>query len=926
MPSKVQDAAGSESSPKPPVTAESGAKSEAVQVAVRVRPLSANEASQGSETCLDVVNGSILLAEKQFDFDVTFPATSDQESVYTTLVAPMVDQFFAGYNATVLAYGQTGTGKTYTMGNEFASSVVPVERGVILRVVQDVFERVEASANPQHFVIRLSYLEILNEEIHDLLNVAKPEPNPPPKSTGLSVRGDSDRGIVVSGLSEHVVNTMDQAEEILRSGALVRATASTTMNARSSRSHAICTFVMEQYGVSASGGGTETRLSKFHLVDLAGSERVRRTNSEGARFREGVNINRGLLALGNVINALCERNRTSSLTAHVPYRDSKLTRLLQDSLGGNSKTLMIACISPADVNYEETFNTLRYASRTREIENKAVINKERGPENEVVYLKQQLEIVRLQLLQQTQSASSRPGRLTPQGFSAANGIVESTSGVSALEAENRKLKAELSLANNEKKKWKQIANELTDKNKNESEFAPSKAIGSHLDVSAPIKKNGAVNDGEYGKSGPLSRLEQLRKFQSHKVKSQHSKDDTAVKRKNGDYTPANMHTRTLMSPSTSTPDTESKILNARMALVLPSHIKRSRVGESAALIMGTITKLLQQVLASQESIYNAKVDVRVNLANRNALALEISQLEGSSSTENTERLARLRSDLRSKSANIRLLQQKLANVGKNVSLPSGLFPIRLETCHDLIRHLIETLVGFKEECMVLQSDAANERIMSQQEAHSKVQALGKRLKEALKEMQTLREQSTKKKAAKKRKARESYETMDTLFSSSSEEEDNTEADSDYVDEEVNRNEGNKRKRRCRTPVSEGSKRVDAMDEIDELLETSAATCCACYGKCATKACACKSQNRICNNECSCNSNKCQNRGGDDNTGESSGVVHDSDEVLGMTVSDVARSTPKRGAGDFASETSSSTTLMNPTVTTYTSPIIDLMSP
>ncbi|KAL4154908.1 hypothetical protein PRNP1_007022 [Phytophthora ramorum] len=475
MPSKVQDAAGSESSPKPPVTAESGAKSEAVQVAVRVRPLSANEASQGSETCLDVVNGSILLAEKQFDFDVTFPATSDQESVYTTLVAPMVDQFFAGYNATVLAYGQTGTGKTYTMGNEFASSVVPVERGVILRVVQDVFERVKASANPQHFVIRLSYLEILNEEIHDLLNVAKPEPNPPPKSTGLS---------------------------------------------------------------------------------------------------------------------------------------------------------------------------------------------------------------------QTQSASSRPGRLTPQGFSAANGIVESTSGVSALEAENRKLKAELSLANNEKKKWKQIANELTDKNKNESEFAPSKATGSHLDVSAPNKKH------------------------------------------------------------------------------------------------------------------------------------------------------------------------------------------------------------------------ANERIMSQQEAHSKVQALGKRLKEALKEMQTLREQSTKKKAAKKRKARESYETMDTLFSSSGEEEDNTEADSDYVDEEVNRNEGNKRKRRCRTPVSEGSKRVDAMDEIDELLETSAATCCACYGKCATKACACKSQNRICNNECSCNSNKCQNRGGDDNTGESSGVVHDSDEVLGMTVSDIARSTPKRGAGDFASETSS----------------------
>ncbi|EGZ29983.1 hypothetical protein PHYSODRAFT_310092 [Phytophthora sojae] len=293
----------------------------------------------------------------------------------------MIDQFFDGYNATVFAYGQTGSGKTYTMGNEFAASVAPAERGVIPRVIDQVFERVKGSANPGHFVVKLSYLEILNEEIHDLL--AKSSPDAPIVSTsGLSVRGDSDRGIIVSGLSEHLVNSVNEAGDLLRSGALARATASTSMNAQSSRSHAICTLTMEHHEVSAPEGGTETRFSKFHLVDLAGSERVRRTNSEGARFKEGVNINRGLLTLGNVINALCERSRTSSTTTHVPYRDSKLTRLLQDSLGGNSKTLMIACVSPADVNYEETSNTLRYASRAQSIENQAVINKERSAENE----------------------------------------------------------------------------------------------------------------------------------------------------------------------------------------------------------------------------------------------------------------------------------------------------------------------------------------------------------------------------------------------------------------------------------------------------------------------------------------------------------------------------------------------------------------
>ncbi|KAE9332637.1 hypothetical protein PF008_g14853 [Phytophthora fragariae] len=452
-----------------------GNESNAVQVAMRVRPLSVNEAAQGSESCVDVVNSSVLLADKQLDFDAAFAASTQQESVFSALVSPMIDQIFDGYNATVFAYGQTGSGKTYTMGNEFAARVGPAERGVIPRVIDTVFQRVQASSNPEHFVVKLSYLEILNEEVRDLL--ASSADTPMFSSSGLSVRGDSDRGIVVSGLSEHIVSSVSEAGDLLRSGALARATASTSMNAQSSRSHAICTLTMEHHEVSAPEGGTETRLSKFHLVDLAGSERVRRTNAVGARFKEGVNINRGLLALGNVINALCERSRASS-AIHIPYRDSKLTRLLQDSLGGNSTTLMIDCISPADVNYEETFNTLRYASRARSIENQAVINKERSAENEVVYLKQQLEIMKLQLLQQNTSTVVLDGK------------EKSVSCIDSLVEENRKLKEALVLANSAKDKWKAIADESEDKKK----------------------------------EGSLSRLEQLQRFRSEKLKSLSAKD------------------------------------------------------------------------------------------------------------------------------------------------------------------------------------------------------------------------------------------------------------------------------------------------------------------------------------------------------------------------------------------------------------------
>ncbi|CCI50822.1 unnamed protein product [Albugo candida] len=191
------------------------------------------------------------------------------------------------------------------------------------------------------------------------------------------------------------------------------------MDATSSRSHAICTLTMEQCFKYDDTGNAENRNSKFHLVDLACSERAKRTNAVVLRFKEGLNINEGLLALGNVISALCERKRTShaqenaangSLSMiHVPYRDSKLTRLLQDSLGGNSKTLMIACMSPAHVNYDDISSTLRYAARARNIKNHAVANCEINPSNEIVSLCTQVELLQLQLLQQQKSSFSSAG-------------------------------------------------------------------------------------------------------------------------------------------------------------------------------------------------------------------------------------------------------------------------------------------------------------------------------------------------------------------------------------------------------------------------------------------------------------------------------------------------------------------------------------
>ncbi|KFP11841.1 Chromosome-associated kinesin KIF4, partial [Egretta garzetta] len=291
-----------------------------------------------------------------------------------------------GYNATVLAYGQTGSGKTYSMGGTYtANQEDEPSVGVIPRVIKLLFKEKEQRQDWE-FVLKVSYLEIYNEDILDLLCPSRE------RSSQISIREDPKEGIKIVGLTERSVTCARDTVSCLEQGNNSRTVASTAMNSQSSRSHAIFTICIDQKKKSDKNSSFH---SKLHLVDLAGSERQKKTKAEGDRLKEGININRGLLCLGNVISALGDENKKGGF---VPYRDSKLTRLLQDSLGGNSHTLMIACVSPADSNLEETLNTLRYADRARKIKNKPIVNLD-PQAAELHHLKQQVQQLQVLLLQ-----------------------------------------------------------------------------------------------------------------------------------------------------------------------------------------------------------------------------------------------------------------------------------------------------------------------------------------------------------------------------------------------------------------------------------------------------------------------------------------------------------------------------------------------
>ncbi|XP_054892935.1 kinesin-like protein kif7 [Poeciliopsis prolifica] len=362
----------------------------AVQVAVRVRPLLPKELLHCHENCITVdpeLNRVTLGHDRHFVCDFLFEETCCQEEVYSASVQPLIDAFFQGFNATVFAYGQTGSGKTYTIGEANISSFRDEEQGIIPRAVADVFKLLDEN-DLTDFSVRVSYLEVYKEEFKDLLEV---------KTASKDIHIREDKGnIVLCGVKESEVEGLDEVLSLLESGNTARHTGATQMNPNSSRSHTIFTLHMDQRRGStrlyatAGCSGPQVLSSKFHFVDLAGSERILRTGNTGERLKESIQINSGLLALGNVIGALGDPKRKGS---HIPYRDSKITRILKDSLGGNSKTLMIACISPSSSDFDESLNTLNYATRARNIQNRATVNCKREPDR-VEGLEQQIKALR----------------------------------------------------------------------------------------------------------------------------------------------------------------------------------------------------------------------------------------------------------------------------------------------------------------------------------------------------------------------------------------------------------------------------------------------------------------------------------------------------------------------------------------------------
>jgi len=320
--------------------------------------------------------------EKSFTFDKSFWSHNEkdahyaeQRDVYASFGEEFLDHNFDGYHTCIFAYGQTGSGKSYTMMGTLD------QPGLIPRTCRGLFERIEAEQSSSiTYNVHVSFFEIYNEHVKDLLS---PQTNPP---TYLKIRESKSDGVYVQNLVDEPVKCYEDIERLMKMGDMNRTTASTKMNDTSSRSHAVFTLTLKQIQHDIASDSTIERLARMRLVDLAGSERANRTEATGQRLREGGNINQSLTTLGRVIAALSDprRQRASRLTGMqnqakrraevVPYRDSVLTWLLKDSLGGNSKTAMVACISPTD--YDETLSTLRYADQAKRIRTKAHINQD----------------------------------------------------------------------------------------------------------------------------------------------------------------------------------------------------------------------------------------------------------------------------------------------------------------------------------------------------------------------------------------------------------------------------------------------------------------------------------------------------------------------------------------------------------------------
>uniref|UniRef100_A0A8C8H7K0 Kinesin-like protein n=1 Tax=Oncorhynchus tshawytscha TaxID=74940 RepID=A0A8C8H7K0_ONCTS len=327
-----------------------------IKVLCRFRPLNQSEIIRGDKFIpLFQGDDTVSIAGKSYVFDRVFPTNTTQEQVYNTCAKQIVKDVLGGYNGTIFAYGQTSSGKTHTMEGKLHD---PHGMGIIPRIAEDIFNHIFAMDENLEFHIKVSYFEIYMDKIRDLLDVTK---------TNLAVHEDKNRVPYVKGCTERFVSSPEEVMDVIDEGKANRHVAVTNMNEHSSRSHSIFLINIKQEHVE-----TEQKLcGKLYLVDLAGSEKVSKTGAEGAVLDEAKNINKSLSSLGNVISALAEGTKT-----HVPYRDSKMTRILQDSLGGNCRTTMFICCSPSSYNDQETKSTLMFGQRAKTIRNTASVNLE----------------------------------------------------------------------------------------------------------------------------------------------------------------------------------------------------------------------------------------------------------------------------------------------------------------------------------------------------------------------------------------------------------------------------------------------------------------------------------------------------------------------------------------------------------------------
>ncbi|XP_054251096.1 kinesin-like protein KIF1B isoform X1 [Indicator indicator] len=358
-----------------------------VKVAVRVRPFNSRETSKESKCIIQMQGNSTSIinpknpkeAPKSFSFDYSYwshtspedPCFASQSRVYNDIGKEMLQHAFEGYNVCIFAYGQTGAGKSYTMMGKQEES----QAGIIPQLCEELFEKINDNSNEEmSYSVEVSYMEIYCERVRDLLN---------PKNKGnLRVREHPLLGPYVEDLSKLAVTSYTDIADLMDAGNKARTVAATNMNETSSRSHAVFTIVFTQKKHDTETDLSTEKVSKISLVDLAGSERADSTGAKGTRLKEGANINKSLTTLGKVISALAEvdnctnKTKKKKKTDFIPYRDSVLTWLLRENLGGNSRTAMVAALSPADINYDETLSTLRYADRAKQIKCNAVINED----------------------------------------------------------------------------------------------------------------------------------------------------------------------------------------------------------------------------------------------------------------------------------------------------------------------------------------------------------------------------------------------------------------------------------------------------------------------------------------------------------------------------------------------------------------------